>query len=232
MKVYKKVLIAVVLIGIFASTANAVKFIAKGATSQSITVVINDADGDPNTAGVTIANLDLYIQRDGYPQSAVYALATHDNDHDGWDDLEAFHMGNGLYRIDIPDANLDDPVGTMLTYVIDDMASNNRTSYYEVQLSPPVDVDLVVGATPQSAATLTTAIWAKLMVDLGAAAPSPTANIFNALNWVYSMSINKQITNGTNSEIEYYNNAGTKIAEAPYSDDGTSFTKDKAGVID
>jgi hypothetical protein len=40
------------------------------------------------------------------------------------------------------------------------------------------------------------------------------------------------ITNGTNSEIEYYNDANTKIAEAPIADDGTDFTKSEVGAVD
>ena len=70
------------------------------------------------------------------------------------------------------------------------------------------------------------------MVDLSAGAPSATASIKVAINWLYSAWLNKVITNGTNSEIEYYNNAGTKIAEAPFNDDNTDFTKDKVGAVD
>ena len=125
----------------------AAKFIAKGATSQSISVVIKYSDGDPNdgtTTALDITNLNLYCLRDGaHGMKDWGALAAHAADDNAWDDLEAFHMGKGVYRIDIPDANMTAPVGTMLTYIISDTATNNQTSYYEVQLSPPVNVDAV-----------------------------------------------------------------------------------------
>ena len=143
----KKLLIVIcMLFGIFAGIATAAKEIENGATSQSISVVILDADGDPNTAGVTIANLDLYIQRDGHPQSAKSDLTAHGAVSDAWDDLEAIHLGNGLHRVDIPDANLADGAGTMLTYIIVDAVSHNRTVYYEVQLKQANYFDLVIGS--------------------------------------------------------------------------------------
>ena len=76
------------------------------------------------------------------------------------------------------------------------------------------------------------ALDAIVMSDLSAGAPSPTATIKVAINWLYSLAINKLVTNGTNSEVEYYNNAGTKIAEADVSDDGTDFTRSKIGAND
>jgi hypothetical protein len=137
-----------------AATAQAAKFIAKGSTSQSISVVIYDDNGDPNTAGVTIANLDLYCLRDGHAMSAKTDLAAATSDHAAWSSGKAFHQGLGLYRIDIPDANLSNPLGTMLTYTIVDTVSHNRTAYYEVQLNPPVDVNTICLAAPPSSAEL------------------------------------------------------------------------------
>lgn len=69
-------------------------------------------------------------------------------------------------------------------------------------------------------------------VDIGAGAPSATPSWFTGLNRLYMAWLDKTVTNGTTSEIEYYNFAGTKIAEAPISDDGTDFTRDKIAAID
>jgi hypothetical protein len=133
------------------SVANGAKFIANGATSQSISVVINDADGDPNATPITIANLDLYVQLDGaHTQSAKIDLVALATANTAWTTGRAIHLGNGLYRIDIPDANLDDGIGSLLTYIIDDAVGNNRTAFYEVQLSPPVDVNTVIGEEPEA----------------------------------------------------------------------------------
>lgn len=81
-------------------------------------------------------------------------------------------------------------------------------------------------------ATWVTEILAVPFTDIGAGAPSATASWFVGLNRLYMAWLNKTITNGTNNEIEFYNFAGTKIAEAPISDDGTDFTRDKIGAVD
>lgn len=82
-------------------------------------------------------------------------------------------------------------------------------------------------------ATWVTEIWAKAMVDLAAGAPSATASVLVAINWLYEAWRNKTITNGTNSEIEVYKDDGsTKLCEADISDDGTDFTKGKYGAAD
>jgi hypothetical protein len=141
----KLFLISFVLLTVFCSRVEAAKLIAKGATSQTITVVIKDANGDPNdgsTSALDITNLKLFSQRDGaYAQTDHGALAAHGAATDAWDDLEAYHMGGGLYRVDVPDAQLDYGVGELITYIIVDTASHNQTAYYEVQLSPPVNID-------------------------------------------------------------------------------------------
>lgn len=138
----KKLIIVLALL--LAVPAWGVKLIPNGATSQSISVVIVDSDGDPN-ASVTITDLDLYCQKDGAgAQSAkidVTALATADT---AWTSGRAIHKGNGVYRIDIPDANLSDGAGSLLTYIIDDASTSNDTVYYEVQL---VDAAYFTGLT-------------------------------------------------------------------------------------
>jgi len=136
------------------SITQATKFITKGSTSQSISVVICDVNDDPNVAGVTIANLDLYCLRDGHQMSAKTDLVALASDHAAWTSGRAYHQGQGLYRIDIPDANLSDGNGVTLTYAIVDAVSHNRTAYYEVQLNPPIDVNTIYGDPVPSSADL------------------------------------------------------------------------------
>lgn len=143
----KRILILTAILLSMMSIAKGAKIIANGASSQSITIVINDENGDPNTAGITIADLDLYVQIDGAGAEStkidLVALATADT---AWTTGRAFHKGRGLYRIDIPDANLSDGIGATLTYaIVDGGSGSNRTSFYEVQLSPPVDVNAFAG---------------------------------------------------------------------------------------
>ena len=65
-----------------------------------------------------------------------------------------------------------------------------------------------------------------------AARPAITASIVSGISWIANMVLSKNITNKTNQEIEFYNDAGAKVAEADISDDGTLFTRDKVGTSD
>jgi hypothetical protein len=103
---------------------------------------------------------------------------------------------------------------------------------FALKKHPDVSTILADTAAMDTAAEMKTLVWASVLSDLGAGAPSATPSVFDAVNWLYSLAINKLVTNGTNSEVEYYNNAGTKIAESDISDDGTDFTRSKIGVID
>jgi hypothetical protein len=72
-----------------------------------------------------------------------------------------------------------------------------------------------------------------VMSDLAAGAPSVTASIVTAINWMYSAWRNKTVTDGTNSEIVIYKDDGsTKLAESDISDDGTDFTRGEMGAPD
>ena len=79
----------------------------------------------------------------------------------------------------------------------------------------------------------TTEIWDKAMVDMAAGAPSATATVLLAINWIYEICRNKVVTDKTNNEIIVYkDNSTTKLAESDISDDGTLFTRGKFGVAD
>lgn len=78
--------------------------------------------------------------------------------------------------------------------------------------------------------------WTELLAvaftDIGAGAPSATCSWFTGLNRLYMAWRNKTITNGTNSEIEFYNNANIKIMESDINDDGTDFIRGEIGAVD
>ena len=78
-----------------------------------------------------------------------------------------------------------------------------------------------------------TEIWSKAMSDLAAGAPSATASVLTAINWLYEAWRNKTVTNGTDSEVVIYKDDGsTKLVEADISDDGTDFTRGEMGAPD
>jgi len=98
--------------------------------------------------------------------------------------------------------------------------------------------DTIAGATTVGSVTTktgyvlaSTGLDSVVMEDL-AAVPGVTASIKAAINWVYNICRNEQITNKTDLEIKVKNDAGTIIAEADISDDGTSFTRGKFGTPD
>ena len=87
---------------------------------------------------------------------------------------------------------------------------------------------VVLATDSMSAAALkadaVTEIWASPMSDMDAGAPSVTATVKTAINWLYSAFRNK--TETTADEIALFkDDASTKLAESTISDDGTTFSK-------
>ena len=69
------------------------------------------------------------------------------------------------------------------------------------------------------------------MSDIAAGAPSATASVLDAINYLYEAWRNK--TTSTSSEIAIYKDDGnTKLVESDISDDGTTFTRGEMGTVD
>jgi hypothetical protein len=113
----------------------------QGSTSQSLDFVLYNSAGEPNTGTITIANLDLYVGLAGHANAAKADLAALANDHTAWTSGRAFAMGGGRLRVDIPDANLSDPIGSSLLYWVADPVSHNQTAWKIVLLNPAVDAN-------------------------------------------------------------------------------------------
>lgn len=77
-----------------------------------------------------------------------------------------------------------------------------------------------------------TSVWATAMSDLAAGAPSATASVLTAINWIYEAWRNKTITTGAGEVQLYKDDASTILAETDVSDDGTDFTKGEYGAED
>jgi hypothetical protein len=94
-----------------------------------------------------------------------------------------------------------------------------------------IDTDTITAAALNADAV--TEFWTKPLSDLAAGAPSATPSALTAINWLYESWRNKTTTNKDDSEIAIYkDNGSTKLCEAPISDDGTTFTKDKFEAAD
>ena len=112
------------------------KALTNGSTDVSLYFVMRDATTHAPKTDVTVTNIDIYYQEQGAAQSAkadLTALAAADSAHA---DNKGFHCGNGLYRIDWPDAAFDGGAGKTVILVV--VCTGCDTIYREIQLSPPV----------------------------------------------------------------------------------------------
>ena len=201
------------------------------ATNVTTYFVLRDKTAGTVDTGVTITAIDLYYVADGDAISAkvdANSLTAADTAHT---DNYAFHCGMGVYRIDWPDAAFDGGIGTRVQLIAVETGGGSFQEVMEVELSPPVNAVLVNDATPLSAANITDDVWSEAFTD-PTTHPTGSEDMKSILEMLYTAWMGKVITNGTNSEIELYNIAGTKIAEAPYTDDGSLFTRQEWAADD
>ncbi len=71
-----------------------------------------------------------------------------------------------------------------------------------------------------------TLIWAKAMQDLAQGAPSATASVLDAINWIYEAFRNETLTTASLITI-MKDNGTTALAKSTISDDSTTFTKNE-----
>ena len=69
-----------------------------------------------------------------------------------------------------------------------------------------------------------TAVWAKAMSDLAQGAPSATASVLTAVNYIYEFMRNKTTTTATLITV-MKDDGSTGLVKSTISDDGTTFTK-------
>jgi len=127
--------------------SNATYSIKNDENSITTYFVLRDTSGDPCTA-LTITNLKMHYQEYQLAQvvdQAVTALAAANS---AWDDFKAFHCGNGVYRVDWPDAAFDAGIGKPVTLIVTVPTYDVITTYLELVLQPPVNVHTVLEATP------------------------------------------------------------------------------------
>ena len=137
--------------------------------------------------------------------------------------------------------------GGRLDLILDIIAADTTTDIPALIATAQSDLDKLTGTDGATLATAqgnyapavagddmgvdaggVTAIWAFAMTDL-AAVPGATAEVGDALSWLYMLNRNKVITDtsGSPDVIELYNNAGILIADSDISDDGSAFTRAK-----
>ncbi len=116
--------------------------VVSGATDVITYFVMRDRTTDVLDTGITIANLEMYYIEDQAAMSAdvfVGTLASPTNSHD---DGKCIHVGQGVYRIDWPDAAFNGGIGKRAQLIVVDGDSGAFTEVMLVELSPPVEAVL------------------------------------------------------------------------------------------
>jgi hypothetical protein len=124
---------------------------ANGSTDVTTYFVLRDSTNHAPKTDVTVTDIDLYYVEHGAAISSkadASALAAADSAHT---DNAAFHVGQGLYRIDWPDAAFDGGVGKHVILIV--VCSGVDTTFLDVELSPAVNVKQINSHTVDGAGT-------------------------------------------------------------------------------
>jgi len=86
--------------------------IKKGSTDQSVVIrIIDSTDGTPETSVVyNTSGIDLWYRREGATKTSI-TEATLTNLNDAHSDGGVLHIGDGYYRLDLPDAAVSSSAG-------------------------------------------------------------------------------------------------------------------------
>jgi len=111
--------------------------------------------------------------------------------------------------------------------IVDSILVDTGTTLPATLATAQADLDTLTGTDGATLSTASiTAVWAKAMSDLSAGAPSATASVLTAINWLYEAWRNKVTTNKTTKKIKVFkDDAVTVLTESDTTDDGTTFTK-------
>jgi hypothetical protein len=124
---------------------------ANGSTDVTTYFVLRDSTNHNPKTDVTVTDIDLYYVEQGEAIAAkvdATALAAADSAHA---DNKAFHVGQGLYRIDWPDAAFDGGVGKHVILIV--VCAGVDTTFLDVELSPAVNVKQINSYTVDGAGT-------------------------------------------------------------------------------
>ena len=112
--------------------------VKNASTDVTTYFVLRDSTNHAPKTDVGITDIDLYYQEELAAQSDKADATALDAANSAHADNKAFHCGNGIYRVDWPDAAFDGGVGKKVTLIV--VCSGVDTTYLECELSAPVDV--------------------------------------------------------------------------------------------
>jgi hypothetical protein len=140
-----KKLIAVFLIVLFCAFTAEAKSVKNGATSVITYFVMRDRTTNVLDTGVTIANLEMYYIEEQAAMSADVFVGAHGAATDAHTDGECIHIGQGVYRVDWPDAAFDGGIGKSVQLILVDGDSGAFSEIMEIELSPAADTVAISG---------------------------------------------------------------------------------------
>jgi len=115
-----------------------------GSTDVTSYFVLRDSTTHAPKTDITITDIDLYYVEELAAISAKVDATALDAANSAHSDSKAYHVGQGLYRIDWPDAAFDGGVGKKVNLIA--VCSGVDTTFLEVQLSPHVTLAAAQGS--------------------------------------------------------------------------------------
>jgi hypothetical protein len=202
-----------------ASPAFAQRIITKGATDETVELLIIDsADGTPETGVLyNTSGIDLWYQRPGAAKTSITeaTLAALTTAHTDGGFLE---IANGMYRLDLPDAAFATGVshvtigGTVTGMIVRPVTVQLTDADFQTALADATDV--------------ATEVWGTAGAD-PTVVPGVTATFGAKLDWLFAIARNRKTV--TDALIQYFADDGsTVIGEKVLSDDDTTFTEAEA----
>lgn len=153
--------------------------------------VLRDSTAHEPKTNATITDLDLYYVEEVAAISAKADATALDAADSAHGDNKAFHVGQGIYRVDWPDEAFNGGIGKKVILIV--VCTGVDTTFLEVELSAPTDAVAVSGdatAADRLEATLD-AMPSGVVVDEND--PDPTTLLFE--------------TNLTEATADHYNGA-------------------------
>lgn len=171
--------------------------VQSGKTDLTTYVVLKDSTTHVANASVTVTDIDLYYVKEGAALSTKVdcaALAAATSAHA---DNKAFNIGQGVYRIDWPDAAFSGAVGTRAMLVV--VCASIDTVFIDVELSPSV-----------SAAGAGDTEWEYVVTDSVSGDPIPFVSVWITSDEAGTNTI-ARATSDTSGVATFYLDAGATV---------------------
>lgn len=118
--------------------------VPNGSTDVTTYFVLRDSTNHAPKTDVTITDIDLYYVEELTAISSKVDATALDAANSAHADNKAYHVGQGMYRVDWPDAAFDSGVGKKVTLIV--VCTGVDTTFLEVELSPHVTLAATQGS--------------------------------------------------------------------------------------